>query len=75
MKCRHEDGLSARWDHLLQDESAGTGWVVCRACGALLERITVAGGRFRGHGRFVLAFQEQIAREAPFSDLPELESD
>ena len=75
MKCRHDNSLAARWDHLFEDETCGTGWIVCRDCGGLLQRITVAGGRFRGQGRFLAVFQDQIAREAPFSALPELEAD
>jgi hypothetical protein len=75
MKCRHDSGLAARWDHLFEDETCGTGWIVCRGCGGLLQRLTVAGGRFRGQGRFLAAFQDQIARDAPFAGLLELEAD
>jgi hypothetical protein len=75
MGCRHDQGLAARWDHLWQDESSATGWIVCRSCGALLQRVTVAGGKFRGQGRYLEQFQEQIARESPFAQLQELEVD
>jgi len=41
----------------------------------MLERLTAAGGRFRGAGgRFFAAFQAQI-RDEEFSDLRELEVD
>ena len=72
--CRHNGSLSVRWDYLSQDDTVGTGWIVCRECWARLERITAAGGRFRGSGRFVAAFQAQI-RDEEFSDLRELEVD
>ena len=52
----------------------GTGWIVCRECGAMLERVSAAGGRFRGSGRFVSAFQTQIS-QGEYSDLRELEVD
>jgi hypothetical protein len=68
MKCHHDNGLAARWDHLLEDETCGTGWIICRDCGSRLERVTVAGGRFRGHGRYLAAFQEQFTPESPFPD-------
>lgn len=73
--CRHEEGLAARWDRLSQDETCGSGWIVCRSCRALLQRLTVAGGRFRGQGRYLSAFKEQISRDSPFSGLVELEVD
>jgi hypothetical protein len=75
MACRHVGGLGARWDYLSHDETSATGWIVCRTCGALLERISISGGRFRGRGRFLLAFKEQLYEESAFSDLSELEVD
>jgi predicted nucleic acid-binding Zn ribbon protein len=75
MSCRHDQGLAARWDHLSEDEASGSGWIVCRSCGALLQRLTIAGGKFRGRGQFLAAFREQISQESPFSALPELEVD
>ncbi len=75
MDCRHKEGLAARWDYLSQDETSGTGWIVCRSCSALLQRITIAGGKFRGQGRFLESFQQQISKESPFSALHELEID
>jgi hypothetical protein len=72
--CRHTGPLAVRWDYLTQDDTCGTGWIVCRECWATLERITAAGGRFRGGGRFLAAFQSQIS-EAAYSDLRELEED
>jgi hypothetical protein len=71
--CRHTGPLAARWDYLSHDDSSGTGWIICRECWALLERITAAGGRFRGSGgRFMSAFQAQIESEQ-YSGLRELE--
>lgn len=75
MKCRHDQGLAARWDHLSEDETCGTGWIVCRSCRSRLQRLTIAGGQFRGKGRYLGQFQEQITRESPFSELVELEVD
>ena len=75
MDCRHVGPLGARWDYLTHDDTSGTGWIVCRECNALLERVTVAGGRFRGAGRYVSAFQDQIANEAHAVDLRDLEVD
>jgi len=49
--------------------------VACVECDALLERLSVAGGRFRNQGRFVAAFVEQVAQNGAFSDLRELETD
>jgi len=73
--CRHTGALAARWDYLSQDDTCGTGWIVCRECWAMLERLTAAGGRFRNTGgRFHAAFMAQIdASEA--IDLRELEVD
>ncbi len=75
MSCRHQGTLTARWDYLAHDGTCGTGWIACAQCEARLERLTVAGGRFRGQGRFVAAFQEQVAQNGAFSDLRELETD
>ncbi len=72
--CRHTGPLAARWDYLTQDDTCGTGWIVCRECWATLERVTAAGGRFRGGGRFLASFQAQIA-DQPYADLRELEVD
>ena len=67
--------FAVRWDYLNEDESTGTGWIVCRECQALLERFSVAGGRFRGQGRYVNTFQEQIPRDDTFAALRDLEVD
>jgi hypothetical protein len=75
MDCRHLGDFAVRWDYLNEDESTGTGWIVCRECQALLERFSVAGGRFRGQGRYVNAFQEQIPRDDAFAALRDLEVD
>lgn len=75
IRCRHDNGLAARWDHLFEDETCGTGWIVCRSCMALLQRVTVAGGKFRGGGRYLDAFKEQISHESPFAELADLEID
>ena len=75
MNCGHNQGLAARWDYLSQDETCGTGWIICRNCRALLQRITIAGGKFRGQGRFLEPLQEQISKESPSSALFELEAD
>ncbi len=75
MDCRHLGDLAVRWDYLNEDDACGTGWIVCRECQALLERFSVAGGRFRGQGRFLSAFQEQIEHEDMFAALRELEVD
>jgi len=75
MSCHHRADLAVRWDYLNEDESVGTGWIVCRECATLLERFSVAGGRFRGHGRFIAAFQEQITHDDTFAALRELEVD
>jgi hypothetical protein len=73
--CRHTGELAARWDYLSQDDTCGTGWIVCRECWAMLERVTAAGGRFRNNGgRFLQAFLTQIA-SAEYTDLRELEVD
>jgi len=75
MDCRHVGPLAARWDYLTQDDTCGTGWIVCRECSALLERLTVAGGRFRGQGRYLSAFEEQISHAGDLIDLRDLEAD
>ncbi len=75
MSCGHQGTLTARWDYLTHDGTCGTGWVACVECDALLERLNIAGGKFRGQGRFVTAFQEQVAKNGAFSDLRELEID
>ena len=73
--CRHTGALAARWDYLSQDDTCGTGWIVCRECWAMLERVTAAGGRFRKTGgRFLSTFMAQIA-VAEYTDLRELEFD
>ncbi len=75
MSCRHLGTLTARWDYLTHDGTSGTGWIACLECDARLERVTVAGGKFRGQGRFVAAFQEQVEQNGAFADLRELEAD
>ncbi len=75
MDCRHDGLLAARWDYLTHDDTSGTGWIVCANCHALLQRITVAGGRFRSQGRFLVAFEEQIAERGELTGLRELEVD
>jgi len=75
MDCRHQGEFSVRWDYLNEDEGNGTGWVICRECSSLLERFSVAGGRFRGRGRYLTTFQDQITREDTFAALRELEVD
>ncbi len=75
MDCRHLGSLSVRWDYITHDGTCGTGWIACAECDTRLERVTVAGGKFRGHGRYIAAFQEQIAENGAFSDLRELEVD
>ena len=73
--CRHTGELAARWDYLSQDDTCGTGWIVCRECWSMLERVTAAGGRFRNTGgRFLGAFLAQIDG-ASYADLKELEVD
>ncbi len=75
MDCRHLGDLAVRWDYLNEDDACGTGWIVCRECRDLLQRFSVAGGRFRGQGRFLSAFQEQIEHQDRFAALRELEVD
>jgi hypothetical protein len=75
MDCRHRGEFAVRWDYLNEDEASGTGWIVCRECQALLDRFSVAGGRFRGHGRHLAAFQDQIPSEDTFAALRDLEID
>jgi predicted nucleic acid-binding Zn ribbon protein len=75
MACLHDERLAARWDYLSDDETSATGWIVCESCGALLERLSIAGGRFRGQGRYAVPFREQVSRESAFSRLGELEAD
>ena len=75
MDCRHWADFAVRWDYLNKDDSSGTGWIVCRDCHARLDRFSVAGGRLRGQGRFVSAFQEQIKHHDTFAALRELEVD
>jgi hypothetical protein len=75
LDCRHTGPLAARWDYITHDDSSATGWIVCRECWALLERVSATGGRFRGSGgRFLSAFQAQVEEEE-FSGLRELEQD
>lgn len=74
LDCRHTGDLAARWDYLTQDDTCGTGWIVCKECWTTLERINAAGGRFRGSGRFFAAFVTQLAT-AEFSGLRDLEVD
>jgi hypothetical protein len=72
-ECRHTGPLAARWDYVTPDESSATGWIVCRECLALLERVSATDGRFRGSGgRFFGAFQAQV-EQGNFSGLRELE--
>jgi hypothetical protein len=75
MDCRHQGEYAVRWDYLNEEEGSGTGWIVCRECQSLLERLSVAFGRFRGRGRYFDTFQEQIAESGKFSALRELEVD
>ena len=75
MHCRHLGELAVRWDYLNEEEATGTGWIVCRECMGLLERFSVAGGRFRGQGRYLTSFQEQLSRDYTFAALRELEVD
>lgn len=75
MDCRHLGDLAVRWDYLNEDDACGTGWIVCRECETLLDRFSLDGGRFRGAGRFLSAFQEQLSSEDTFAALRELEVD
>lgn len=75
MDCRHMGDFAVRWDYLNEDDATGTGWIVCRACQALLDRFSVAGGRFRGNGRHLSAFQDQIPDGDTFTALRDLEVD
>jgi hypothetical protein len=75
MDCRHLGNFAVRWDYLNEADAIGTGWLVCQECAGLVERFSVAGGRFRGHGRYLSAFREQIARQDTFTALRELEVD
>jgi len=77
MDCRHLGNFAVRWDYLNETDAIGTGWLVCQECAGLVERFSVAGGRFRsrGNGRYMSAFQEQIARQDTFAALRELEVD
>lgn len=75
MACLHDERLAARWDYLSDDETSATGWVVCGSCGALLERLSIAGGKIRGQGRYVLAFREQLSKESGLLTLSEMEAD
>ena len=75
MDCRHRGTLTARWDYISHDGTCGTGWVACLECDSRLERLSVAGGRFRAQGRFASAFVEQVEQNGAFADLRELEFD
>jgi hypothetical protein len=75
MDCRHLGSFAVRWDYLNEADAIGTGWLVCQECTSLVERFSVAGGRFRGSGRYLSAFREQIARQDTFTALRELEID
>lgn len=75
MDCRHLGDLALRWDYLNEDDACGTGWIVCRECERLLDRFSLAGGRFRGTGRFLSAFQAQLSSNDTFAALRELEVD
>ncbi len=76
MTCRHEGTLGARWDYLTHDGTSGTGWITCSECQTLLERVSAAGGRFRGQGgRYLATFRDQLVAGGAFSDLRELEID
>jgi hypothetical protein len=75
MDCRHRGQYAVRWDYLNEDEASGTGWIICRECQSLLDRFSVAGGRFRGKGRHLAAFQDQIPNEDTFAALRDFEID
>ena len=74
MHCRHAKGLAARWDYLSQDLTCATGWIICSSCKTQLQRVTIAGGTFRGQGPYLDVFREQVSREAAVS-LTDLEID
>jgi len=75
MSCRHDGQLAARWDYLTHDDTSGTGWIVCASCYALLQRMSVIGGRFRSQGRYLANFEEQVAARGALVGLRELEVD
>ena len=74
MGCAHDGKLAARWDYMTRDKSAATGWIVCAYCGALLDRLGYAGGRFRGQGRYIGPFLEQVDNEGPAFALESLQA-
>lgn len=75
MACRHLSDLAVRWDYLNEEDACGTGWIICRECLAPLDRFGLDGGRFRGQGRYLTAFLEQINQDDVFAALRELEVD
>jgi hypothetical protein len=75
MDCRHTGHLGVRWDYLNEADAVGTGWLVCLECDGRVERFSVAGGRFRGNGRYISSFQQQLEERDTFSALRELEVD
>lgn len=75
MGCMHDGDLAARWDYLARDKSSAAGWIMCWHCGTLLQRLTYAGGRFRGQGRYMTDFLDQICEGNAVKGLEELTLD
>ena len=73
MDCIHDGDLGARWDWVSRDKSSASGWITCAICGELLQRLSYAGGRFRGQGWYLEPFLEQAATGARVAGLEELE--
>ena len=75
MTCLHEGDLGARWDWVARDKTSASGWITCDRCGELLQRLSYAGGRFRGQGWYLGPFLEQTATGARVAGLEELETE
>ena len=75
MDCVHDGDFGARWDWVSRDKASASGWVTCARCGELLQRLSYAGGRFRGRGWYLSPFLEQTATGARVAGLEELETE
>ena len=73
MSCIHDCDLGARWDWVSRDKASASGWITCARCGELLQRLSYAGGRFRGRGWYLSPFLEQTATGTRVPGLEELE--
>jgi hypothetical protein len=73
MGCIHDGDLAARWDWVSRDKSSASGWIACARCGEMLQRLSYAGGRFRGQGWYLGPFLQQAEAGARVAGLEDLE--